>query len=82
MSKLIIQDNCANDSAVDFGRYRMGATALRRQAMQDGKRLRTACAGLLTIACAFALVLVVMAAPSPASRGLASMAQTEAPQIW
>jgi hypothetical protein len=68
--------------SIEFDRHRAGATALRRRAMRDGKTLRTACAGLLTAIGAFAIVVVIAAAPTPASRGVASMAQTEAPQVW
>ena len=70
------------DGSIDFDVYRTGAIALRRKAMRDGKTLRNACAGLLTLASALAVVLLIAAAPMPASRGLPSMAQTEAPHIW
>jgi hypothetical protein len=83
MSNVISQDICRRvDGSTNFDRYRAGATALRRQAMRDGRRLRTACAGLLTIVGVLAMVLVIAAGPMPASRGIASMAQTEAPQTW
>jgi hypothetical protein len=84
MSDVIRQDICSRvDGSTNFDRYRAGtATALRRQAMNDSTKLRTVCAGLLIIAGLLAVIFVVTAGPMPASRGAASMTQTEAPQTW
>jgi hypothetical protein len=70
------------DGTIDLDFYRAGATALRRRSMHDGKTLRAAGAGVLALAGAVALVILVAAGPMPASRGIASVAQTETAQIW
>lgn len=70
------------DGSIHLDDYCAGATALRRQAIRDGKTLRTACAGLLTLVGALAVVVLIAAAPTPASRGFASVTQTQTPQTW
>jgi hypothetical protein len=67
----------AGDRALDS--YRTG---LRRLAMRDSRTLRAVRAGVLTLAGVLGLVFLAATAPTPASRGVASMAQTEAPQTW
>ena len=82
MSNTISHDTRRGADLSDFDFYRTSATALRRQAIRDGKTLRTIRAGLLTAAGVLGLVFLLATAPAPASRGLSSMAQTEAPQVW
>ena len=68
--------------ACDFDSYRTSATALRRQAMRDGKTIRAVRAALMTLFSVLCLAVLVATAPTPASRGHAAMAQTEAAQLW
>jgi hypothetical protein len=70
------------DGLIDIDRYRANATAMRRQALRDGKVLRTACAGVLAMTAAMAVALLIAAAPTPAARGLPSIAQIDTPHIW
>jgi hypothetical protein len=70
------------DGSADIACDRDNAAALRRQAAKDGRALRNLCTGLFAIIGAVAIVMVIADAPTPAARGLSSMAQTEAPQVW
>ena len=69
------------DSSIDFDFYRTRAIALRRQALRDASTLRSACAGVLTIVGALAVVFLVAAAPARAPNGSAAVAQTNAAPI-
>jgi hypothetical protein len=70
------------DSSIDFDFYRTRATALRRQALRDATTLRSACAGVLTIVGALAVVFLVAAAPMRAPNGHVAVVQTNAAPIW
>jgi hypothetical protein len=67
-----------SDGSIDFDFYRAGATALRRQAMQDGKVLRRMSGAVLTFACALGLVTLMA---STASRNVGVTAASAAPQF-
>jgi hypothetical protein len=69
------------DGSIDFDFYRVRATALRRQAMQDGFTLRSVCAGALTMLGALTVFLHVAAAPTGAPNGHAAVAQANAAPI-
>jgi hypothetical protein len=69
-------------SFIDFDFYRTRATALRRQALRDATTLRSACAGVLTIVGALAVVFLVAAAPMRAPNGHVAVVQTNAAPIW
>ncbi len=71
-----------HDRSIDFDSYRTRATALRGQAMRDAATLRSACAGVLTMVGALAVVFLVAAAPMRAPNGHAAVAQTGAASIW
>lgn len=69
------------DGAIDLDFYRAGATALRRQAMQDSARLRAGCAGMLGLVATLAVTVVTMAQPMQAPGGSVAVAQTDVPPI-
>jgi anti-sigma factor RsiW len=52
------------DGSIDFDFYRASATALRRQAMQDGKVLRKMSGAMLTLACVIGVVTLIASTAS------------------
>jgi hypothetical protein len=82
MTTLISYDTRRAAGSADLDVYRATAVALRRQAARDGKTLRNLCGGLLALAGAAVIALVLAAGSTPAARGLPAMAQAETPHIW
>jgi hypothetical protein len=66
-----------HDGSIDFDFYRAGATALRRQAMQDGKVLRKMSGAMLTFACVIGVVTLIA---STASRDIGVITASAASQ--
>jgi hypothetical protein len=59
--------------SIDFDFYRVRATALRSQAMRDGRTIRAACAGVLTIVGALTVIALIAnpVVPTPSASAVA-----------